>query len=340
MKSRSLLLLFFTAVSCSTFRGPAPLVYQTLEPLEEDRAELLWWPVPELKGRHIFYSSITAVKPAEAGRIFPIPIWLPRKESPPVAQRTVTVTPPTADSSVPFRSAEVIPAAPPASPVEAQDPPPYLEDRSLTVEGGVDPLIVLEGGGWKYKSELLDGGEFSLKEESRNLQDTSYLFSPPNAGTYHLQFQKMDYSEGRLHIVRYGIEVLEAFVQEGASPAVAVNPEEETTAEETQESVEKSFVDLKDSEIAFVLKQYEQKGDTPSVIAILEEAMTRNVSEEELAGYYYKLARILEQQGQTQDLNRSYRLYEAILSQFFLSSYYDLAEDRLRYLDRHYFMLQ
>ena len=105
------------------------------------------------------------------------------------------------------------------------------------------------------------------------------------------------------------------------------------------------------------LPEYIEDGADPAVLMaalrVLENQMGYDDSTalvvEELAGntadprrpeWLYRLARILEKPGESRDLDRSAALYRQVIEDWPLTEWRDLSEERLAWLERHYFRVR
>lgn len=92
--------------------------------------------------------------------------------------------------------------------------------------------------------------------------------------------------------------------------------------------------------LAAALKVFEtQAGYDRQIMAILDILAGMDQSDR-LPEWLYLQASILEKPGPDRDLDRAAMLYQQVITQWPLSSWRDLSEERLTWLKRHYFRVR
>jgi len=323
-KALSPLLLLILA-SCASLELEKKEV-QTYRPLEIPEKEVETeniepsWPVPQIEPSILLYPPLLLTQ--DGFTLFEWPVAelsettthkVPEnRDTPPV----VVVRPPDPDPApVPV---------PAPTPTPAPAPEPVWEEKKMEEPLSPESDITLElpGGGWSFLGIEPEQPSFQLMEQFQGLEKSRFLFSPLTLeGRYVLRFTKQDPSTGRNKGIRYQIIILDSQEED---QTLSVVPEEQN-----KEDLLKEMLNLR------------EKNESPEkMIPLLEDIIRYDWNNEEYAGYLYELALQLEKNGVTQDLERAFSLYERIQEEFFLSSYYEKAGDRMLYLNRHFFLLQ
>lgn len=325
-RSTFFLFILIILVSCTSIELDKKEI-QTYVPLEipaskevADDMEVPW-PVPKMESVLFAYPELILPQSVLAVIEWPIP-ELPDIRVHEVPQ--VRETPPPV--------VVVRPPDPPPVIVTRPEPEPTPEPVSGTLweeneaeaslSPGSDITLELPGGGWTFLGIEPEQNSFQLIDQLQSLEKSRFIFTPLTLeGAYILRFKKQDPSSGRDKGVRYKIVILTPSVDELTLSAVS--------SERNKEELLKEMIDLR------------QKNEGPEkMIPLLEDLIRLDWNNEEYAGYLYELALQLEKNGITQDLERAFALYLRIQDEFFLSSYYEKAGDRMLYLNRHFFLLQ
>ncbi|MDC7224801.1 MAG: hypothetical protein PQJ60_13730 [Spirochaetales bacterium] len=229
--------------------------------------------------------------------------------------------------------------------------------REESFPAGEAALVVLEGTDWLYLREK-EGEKVNFSDRTVMDGQTLFSFKFPQEGQYILVFQRQDFSTGDSEQEEILVHATEPASEPQLSSALGVDDstgEEGAPLEPSFEEREETASDLPVSDVSEEkqspsqavsaavarLEEIEENPDkVEETLDLLEFLMDAASDDEELAGYYYRLARTLEMNTRFQDLRKAYEIYGYIEDTFFLTDYYDLAVDRLRYLDRHFFKLR
>ena len=228
-------------------------------------------------------------------------------------------------------------AAPPAETPSEQSAPAFIMEETLPL--GDIALLNLEGSDWYFLEEK-EGGEVDFVDRTTLEGKSLFSFQFPRVGTYRLIFQRQNHSTGDLDKAEILVRILEeedlslSESPDGADPA-----EEHSSVITGEEPAGGDEPDAADA--AERLEEIEEDPEkVEETLELLEYLVDVASDDESLAGYYYRMARTLEMNTRFQDLRRAYDTYEYIADTFFLTDYYELAEERIRYLDRHFFKLR
>jgi len=201
-------------------------------------------------------------------------------------------------------------------------------EKNEQIEAGDHFTLVLDGGGWSWQKEQEDGSFFVLQQRFVDLQSTRFQFLSPDPGDYTLVFEKADPRNGSTLAMKY-VVILSEKTSPVVEPSENRNPQQESLTLSSKEDYLKALEEID-----------EEKDDPSEVISLLEGIISFQWGDEDYAGYLYRLALQLERNGVHQDLNRANDIYHTIRDSYFLTSYFEKAQSRILYLNRHFFLLQ
>ncbi|MDA3850394.1 MAG: hypothetical protein PF447_03900 [Spirochaetaceae bacterium] len=328
-------LIFFSCTSIDFSKNTKP-VYQKALVLEVDEfGEDEPWPLPDFYFQYTKYLSLDL--PIVSTSFWILPEFNSALVPPSQIQENQGNQVQIPNSRIPSNSNVTVPQEEPQVITESV-PEPTVERLETEVIGQETWGISLPGGGWQLLEDRQDGEKVRLQQRNQNNNKTNFTFAPLPEGRYLLVFSKQDNQRGGQQEIHYSIMVpsledppaADEIVNQDQSASDEINAliEDQTETDDPQVLLEQ-------------LKQVEEDhNQTAKSIDLLEELLKFNWHDEESAGFYYRLARQLERNGVTQDIHRSYEIYQYIQEQFFLSSYYDLAGERMLYLNRHFLRLQ
>jgi hypothetical protein len=92
--------------------------------------------------------------------------------------------------------------------------------------------------------------------------------------------------------------------------------------------------------LAAALKVFESQAGYDRQSMVILENLTRMDQSDRLPEWLYRQASILEKPGPDRDLDRAAMLYQQVITQWPLSPWRDLSEERLLWLKRHYFRVR
>lgn len=299
--------------------------YAYLELPEEKEEISFLWPVPEYEKHFFLYPALLYTEGIADSIQWPIPQIGSEhrvpviREEPPVVEiqapapvvRTGNVTPP------------VIIPAPEPEPV----PETVWEEEAQSFTPESEITLELPGTGWSYLGMEPPLDTFKMLDQFSGLQGSRFLFSSITIpGVYKLRFTKQD--------PRNGLEKGMLFI-------IEIAPSQEPSLESSFPVMDHLSVERNKEDLVKEIIEMKQRNEGPEkMIPLLESLIRLDWNNEEYAGYLFELAQQLEKNGITQDLERAFALYERIQEEFFLSSYYEKAGERILYLNRHFFLLQ
>jgi hypothetical protein len=242
---------------------------------------------------------------------------------------------PTPPAAEPVRVKEEVKDEP--KPEEESTPETVKEIREERYSSGIPIPLVLEGTDWVYLGE--ENSEDTGFQDRKVLTDrTLFTFSFPEARTYILLFSRQNHSTGDSEQEKIRV-VIEADSDKGIQKEES--PESIVPLEPAAEPVQETRENLETLEAQARLQEIEENPEeAEESLELLEFLVNVESDDETLAGYYYRMARVLEMNSKVQDLNKAYDTYKYIIDHFFLTDYYELSEERIRFLDRHFFKLR
>lgn len=319
--------LFFTILllgSCASLELEKKELqsYAYLELPEEEVDIPLVWPVPEVKKHYFAYPVLISTEKESITLSWPVPEFSSDHRVPVVRDE-----PPVVEiQAPPVRAAETV-SPPEADPAPAPVMETVWEEEQHSFSPESEIILELPGAGWSFQGIEPALNSFKMLDQFSGLQESRFLFSSiSNPGEYKIRFKKQDPQSGSEKGMVFVIQITspQISMQEGTGLAVDNTPVEKSKEELVQEVIE-----------------MKQRNEGPEkMIPLLESLIRMDWNNEEYAGYLYELALQLEKNGITQDLERAFALYERIQEEFFLSSYYEKAGERILYLNRHFFLLQ
>jgi hypothetical protein len=223
------------------------------------------------------------------------------------------------------------------------DPEPTVIGEEYFLPDEVS-LVILEGSDWFYLKEK-DGESLDFVDRTVMDGKTIFSFEFPEKGRFTLVFQRQDLSsgdteEGELKVIVQDMLPESTSLDEEEAPDSGQDLVEEDSGDNEEKVQEKTNI----PSVAAAEERLDEIEEDPDrveeTIDLLEFLMDAASDDESLAEYYYRMARILEMNTRFQDLRKSYEIYQYIVDTFFLTDYYDLSIERLRYLDRHFFKLR
>ncbi|MBN2628088.1 MAG: hypothetical protein JXA95_15575, partial [Spirochaetales bacterium] len=178
-----------------------------------------------------------------------------------------------------------------------------------------------------------------LDYTDRTTADGKTLFSyeVPGEGTWVLLFQRQNNSTGDSELAEVTLYGEEPLPSGDTEPIAVEEPLMETPAPTPVGPAATGDIAQAQERLKEIEENPEKVQETLDLLEFLIDASS---DDEALAGYYYRTARTLEMNSLYQDLRKAYETYEYIRDTFFLTDYYELAQERLRFLDRHFFKLR
>jgi len=214
--------------------------------------------------------------------------------------------------------------------------------RELVARRGDQIGIELEDRGWIYLGLASGSGEGIDYLSSRySHNNSSFSFKALEYGVYELSFQFQDNQNAVLRSQVVQIEVLP-----DDDFRTALELQQQGFEPEPGPRIEKAG-DLftlesgkTDSALLEVARFQTEGGRYATAIEALRQYISRYPDGKRLDEVYYRLARIYEVDSLHRDLELSREYYELLYDNFPESAYAERAEERLSYLDRHFFLVQ
>lgn len=319
------------------------------EPPREEPADL---PVPEFRITPMAYRPLGKAA-EEKAPFLALPLYRLSLGKPRVEEPKPGVLPPVPEpeETIPGEVTKSVSSAettgemkkPPPAAVEPENLPPkspILKEEIYLL--GFPAIVTLDGQDWLYIGEE-DSRDPGFADRLAAQGQSLFTFSFPEPGRYVLLFTRFDARTGETEESRVAVTVEEEAPQgedgsgetetetgeDSLEPAPGeIPPEEAPLAEEAQARERLDALEEDDPENA------------REILELLEFLTQTESDDDVLAAYYYRMARTLEMNSRFQDLRRSYGIYQLIEDRFFLTDYYELARERIRYLDRHFFKLR
>jgi len=278
-----------------------------------------------------------------------------------------------AGKSAPAPSTPNIKTPPPSQAIVVDPSAEKLPDISRTVEvsAGSRFDISFDGSGWTYLGERTD--KDGVRYEGRRFEGSSILFSlsAMKEGEYVLRFQRQDALRGISYEEHIGVKVsprsstqsVSAGAKSGASSggstgtsaasASVSSPSSSTGAAQSgaggsgtvsaatgssgttqSAATSASIPDTADGMILYAREQL-AAGKPQAAIEALDRFFARFPAGMDEAFYLYALA--LEQSGPLKDIKRALSFYKIVRDEYPESSFWDKANARISYIERHYF---
>lgn len=231
------------------------------------------------------------------------------------------------------------------------------EVREVKAQPRKEIEIVLREEGWLYDPDSSDN---SVDLVDRIFDDgkTVFRFIPTEEGTFTLVFVLQNLESGEQRSLNY--KILTEFPVEEAVLPVVIDPSEDnqddmaSTAEEENlkqlieeenvpglvASMDNLLNETTDQETDVLLDAFdllEKQGGYDDYLVRLAENSFRLYPYDNLsAEMLYRAAQAVEKPGTGQDIEKAIGLFKLVRDYFPLSLYSDKAEERVRYLERHF----
>ncbi len=101
---------------------------------------------------------------------------------------------------------------------------------------------------------------------------------------------------------------------------------------------EDNMVDELWPEVEEIAELLARQDDTNEAIGVYEALLDTGYTPYDR--FLFRLAQLLEQQGQSRDLRRARSLYQELVDDYPLSNYWNRSNTRIEYLDRHFFLIR
>ncbi len=317
---------------------------------------------------------------------------------------------PRPQAPAPQKSGAGAPSAPQASPKprEPQSSPkpqadslpfPVPDDMvaGRQIDGPGEIVILLEGSGWVFRSDLSTPGNWRFLSRKREGQSTRFDYYFPDKGHWNLVFTRQNLSSGEDDAAVRKVQVGPAPVDAGppvppSGAETAVSGEALTSAEKryraAQEASEagnpRDAIALWEEDasssgpagrrarlavvkealavsgpatlvkwlepcirdgagpevLAAALELLESQAGYPEATMTVLEALSRWDGHPDSPQWLYRLARKLEEPGENRNLDRALAIYRQIVNNWPFTRWRDLSEERILWLQQHYYRVR
>ena len=268
------------------------------------------------------------------------------------------------------------PGAPDNSPMTAvnqEEQEPKIVNRILEQPGEIS--LLMEGRGWIFRSDLSTSGNWQFIDRKREGHSTRFQFDFPEPGTWDLYFDRQDLSGGnserqiRRIIVGGSISDTSTVTDsdiidmdntvsgsiEDLKEKAAAQTEEGARAREAimQYASANGNIPLLLDWLPPYLKDRGNPDTLDAALTVLEpnpgydneiiqllERLLEFESDKNSSKWLFNMASRLEKPGEYRNLSRSVSLYKKIIENWPHSQWYEDAENRLNWLNRHYFRIR
>ncbi len=287
----------------------------------------------------------------------------------------------------------------PSTPQADSLPFPVPDDMvaGRQIDGPGEIVILLEGSGWVFRSDLSTPGNWRFLSRKREGESTRFDYYFPDKGHWNLVFTRQNLSSGEDDAAVRKVQVGPAPVDAGA-PAppsgaeTAVSVEALTSAEKryraAQEASEagnprdaialweedasssgpagrrarlaivKEALAVSDPAtlvkwlepcirdgagpevLAAALELLESQAGYPEATMTVLEALSRWDGHPDSPQWLYRLARKLEEPGENRNLDKALAIYRQIVKNWPFTRWSDLSEERILWLQQHYYRVR
>jgi len=219
--------------------------------------------------------------------------------------------------------------------------------RKVSAVVGTRFELPFDGTGWTYLGEQTN--KEGIAYDSRRFEDTSLVFilNPVKAGEYALRFQRQDSLRGLSYEELVGVTVAPKPAPISASASVAAtkasatptSPSVAPSAAPTAAPTAAPLIDpasLATPEAALATARSEMGANrVQSALVALDRLYALSPEGTDEAAILY--ARALEKNGPQKDIKRAYSYYKKLRDAYPESAFWDEADARCSYIERHYF---
>jgi|GEM_PF-3057918 len=231
---------------------------------------------------------------------------------------------------------------------------------------GEEFSVELPGSGWVYLGSENGHNRVEFVRRSSEQDHTEFVFRIDEPGDFRLRFQRQDMTRGEIED-----HVLTVTTSEDSQERDESNGERLTDAEDTEDdedgeepavgelgadehldgpeepaevaALAESEIDpssIPPEELLERAREAAENDEIGAAIAFYEHYLDARNPGSETAHAHFMLGRLYEQRSEHRNLRRSRGHYATVVNEYPVSSYYRPAEQRLRYLERHFFEIR
>ncbi len=219
---------------------------------------------------------------------------------------------------------------------------------------GEEFSVELPGSGWVYLGVENGRDRVEFVRRSGDDEQTEFVFRITEEGDFRLRFQRQDMTRGEIQDHELAVTASEdttsadtddraqpdASEEPSEPPALAEVPTPGETETETEDDSERDLSGIPSEELLERAREAAENDEIGDAIALYERYLEHDNPGAERAHAHFMLGRLYERASEHRNLRRSREHYRTVVDEFPVSSYYRPAEQRVRYLDRHFFEIR